>query len=429
MSTNPFENAQQEIKRAVGRLGLHPAVYEVLKQPMKVLTVVIPVEMDDGTVRVFTGYRAQHNSALGPAKGGVRFHPDVTLDEVKALAMWMTFKCAVVGLPFGGGKGGIVCNPRELSVGELERLSRGYVRAIAEIVGPEKDIPAPDVYTNPQIMAWMMDEFSRYKGYNNFGFITGKPPVVGGSAGRNEATARGCAIAIREAAGLLGLPLAGAAVAVQGFGNAGSIVARLLHEMGCRIVAVADSSGGVYNEGGLDPVKLREYKNRTGSVKGYPGSRPISPAEVLTIDCDILVPAALENQINASVAGQVKAKIVAEAANGPTTPEGDRILNQKGIFVIPDILASAGGVTVSYFEWVQNNMGYYWTEQEVNQRLEEVMVRGFHEVVTMYRASRDVDMRLAAYMVSVQKVARAMEVRGWLGRAPYLAAAAKARPA
>ncbi|OAT86376.1 Glu/Leu/Phe/Val family dehydrogenase [Desulfotomaculum copahuensis] len=425
---NPFENAQQEIKRAVGHLGLHPAVYEILKQPMKVLTVIIPVEMDDGTIRVFTGYRAQHNGALGPAKGGVRFHPGVTMDEVKALAMWMTFKCAVVGLPYGGGKGGVVCNPRELSPGELERLSRGYVRAIAEIAGPEKDIPAPDVYTNPQIMAWMMDEFSRYRGHNEFGFITGKPLAVGGSAGRNEATARGCAIAIREAAKLQGVSLANAAVAVQGFGNAGGIVARLLHEMGCRIVAVVDSSGGAYNPAGMDPVKLREHKTRTGSVKGYPGSKPVSSAELLTMECDILVPAALENQITASVAGQVKAKIIAEAANGPTTPEGDRVLEQKGVFVIPDILASAGGVTVSYFEWVQNNMGYYWTEQEVNRRLEEIMVRGFHEVAAMRKRGRDVDMRQAAYMVAVQKVAEAMAVRGWLGKAGR-APQVKARPA
>ncbi|HHW43782.1 glutamate dehydrogenase [Desulfofundulus thermobenzoicus] len=423
--TNPFINAQQEIKRAVSRLGLHPAVYEILKQPLKVLTVVIPVEMDDGTIRVFTGYRVQHNSAPGPVKGGIRFHPDVTLEEVKALAMWMTFKCAVVGLPYGGSKGGVVCNPRELSPGELERLSRGYVRAIAEIVGAEKDIPAPDVYTNPQIMAWMMDEFSRYKGHNEFGFITGKPLSVGGSAGRNEATARGCAIVVREAARMLGIPLDGATVAVQGYGNAGSIVARLLHEMGCRIIAVVDSTGGAYNAAGMNPVKLREHKARTGSVRGFPGSRPISSAELLTMECDILVPAALENQINASVAGQVKAKIVAEAANGPTTPEGDRILNQKGVFVIPDILASAGGVTVSYFEWVQNNMGYYWTGEEVNRRLEEIMVRGFHEVVAMRRLGRDVDMRLAAYMVAVKKVAEAMEVRGWLGKAARMMASGR----
>ena len=423
--TNPFINAQQEIKRAVSRLGLHPAVYEILKQPLKVLTVVIPVEMDDGTIRVFTGYRAQHNSAPGPVKGGIRFHPDVTLEEVKALAMWMTFKCAVVGLPYGGSKGGVICNPRELSPGELERLSRGYVRAIAEIVGADKDIPAPDVYTNSQIMAWMMDEFSRYKGNNEFGFITGKPPCVGGSAGRNEATARGCSIVIREAATMLGIPLEGATVAVQGYGNAGSILARLLHEMGCRIVAVVDSTGGAFNAAGMNPEKLREHKTRTGSVQGFPGSRHISSVELLTMDCDILVPAALENQINASVAGQVKARILAEAANGPTTPEGDRILNQKGVFVIPDILASAGGVTVSYFEWVQNNMGYYWLEEEVNHRLEKVMVRGFHEVVAMRRLGRDVDMRLAAYMVAVKKVAEAMEVRGWLGRAARRMASGK----
>ncbi|KKM10137.1 glutamate dehydrogenase [Clostridiales bacterium PH28_bin88] len=426
---NPFENAQQEIKRAVTRLGMHPAVYEILKQPMKVLTVVIPVQMDDGSIKVFTGYRAQHNNAPGPYKGGIRFHPDVTLDEVKALAMWMTFKCGVVGLPYGGGKGGVACNPKELSRGELERLSRGYIRAVAEVVGAEKDIPAPDVYTNPQIMAWMMDEFSQLKGYNEFGVITGKPLVVGGSAGRNEATARGCSIVVREAAKTLGFSLKGATVAVQGFGNAGSIVARLLHAEGCRIVAVVDSTGGAYNPAGMDPGRLSEHKVKTGSVKGYPGTKSVSSAELLTMECDILVPAALENQITASVASQVKAKIVAEAANGPTTPDGDRVLTQQGVFLIPDILASAGGVTVSYFEWVQNNMGYYWTEQEVNERLEAIMVKGFQEVLTMKKLGKDIDMRLAAYMVAVKRVADAMAVRGWLGNTTSQVAKMEVKPA
>ena len=413
---NSFKIAQEQIKAAAQKLNMPASVYEILKQPMRVLTVAIPVEMDDGSIRVFTGYRAQHNYAPGPLKGGVRFHPEVTLEEVMALSMWMTFKCAVVGLPYGGAKGGIACDPRELSPGELERLSRGYIQAIAPLIGPEKDIPAPDVYTNAQIMAWMMDEFSKIRQYNAFGVITGKPVSLGGSLGRHEATARGCAIVIREMAGVLGLPLEGARVAVQGFGNAGSIVARLLHEMGCRIVAVVDSKGGAFDPQGMDPAKLAAFKARTGTVKGFPGSKNITSQELLTMDCDILVPAALENQITAEVARKVRAKIVAEAANGPTTPEADGILRQKKVMVIPDILASAGGVTVSYFEWVQNNTGYYWTEEEVNGNLERIMVRAFREVYDMYRQHRDVDMRVAAYMVAIKRVAEAMQVRGWLGQ-------------
>lgn len=413
---NSFKIAQYQIQMAAQRLNLPASVYEILKQPMRVLTVAIPVEMDDGSIRVFIGYRAQHNYAPGPLKGGVRFHPNVTLEEVMALSMWMTFKCAVVGLPYGGAKGGIACDPRELSPGELERLSRGYIQAIAPLIGPEKDIPAPDVYTNSQIMAWMMDEFSKIRQYNAFGVITGKPVKLGGSLGRNEATARGCAITIREMAKTIGLPLSGARVAVQGFGNAGSIVARLLAEMGCRIIAVVDSKGGAYDPQGIDPVKLAAHKAGTGSVKGFPGTRNISSPELLTLDCDILVPAALENQITAEIAMQVRAKIVAEAANGPTTPEADLILRRRGVMVIPDILASAGGVTVSYFEWVQNNMGYYWTEKEVNEKLERIMVQAFQEVYEMYRQHKDVDMRIAAYMVAIKRVAEAMQVRGWLGR-------------
>lgn len=413
---NSFKIAQQQIRTAIHKLNLPASVYEILKQPMNVLTVAIPVKMDDGSVRVFTGYRAQHNYAPGPLKGGVRFHPDVTLEEVMALSMWMTFKCAVVGLPYGGGKGGVICDPKELSAGELERLSRGYIQAIAPIVGPEKDIPAPDVYTNSQIMAWMMDEFCKIRQYNAFGVITGKPLKVGGSLGRNEATARGCAIAVREMAKAVGLSLEGARVAVQGFGNAGSIVARLLHEMGCRIIAAVDSKGGAYNLEGIDPVKLAAHKAKSGSVKGFPGTKDIASQELLALDCDILVPAALENQITAENAMQVRARIVAEAANGPTTPEADVILRRKGIQVIPDILASAGGVTVSYFEWVQNNMGYYWTEEEVNRKLEQVIVQAFQEVYEMFKQHKDEDMRVAAYMVAVKRVAEAMQVRGWLDR-------------
>jgi len=411
---NPFETAQKQIKAGADKLGLPAAAYDILKQPMRVMTVAIPVEMDDGSVKVFTGYRSQHNHAIGPLKGGIRYHPDVTLEEVMALSMWMTFKCAVVGLPYGGGKGGIAVNPKELSKGELERLSRGYIQAIAPMIGSEKDIPAPDVYTNAQIMAWFVDEFSKIRQYNDFGVMTGKPLIIGGSIGRNEATARGCMFTVREAANTLGLALEGATVAIQGFGNAGGIVASLLAEQGCKIVAANDSSGGVYNPDGLNPSALLEFKQKTGTVKGFPGSQDISTKELLAMECDILVPAALENQLTAENAGDVRAKIIAEAANGPTTLEADAILKQNGVLVIPDILANAGGVTVSYFEWVQNNMGYYWSEEEVNDRLEKVMVKSFGEVYKMHK-NKEVDMRTAAYMVAVKRVAEAMEIRGWLG--------------
>ncbi|MBO8168377.1 MAG: Glu/Leu/Phe/Val dehydrogenase [Thermoanaerobacteraceae bacterium] len=418
---NSYQIAQEQIKEAVKKLGLSSTVFDILKQPERELTVAVPVEMDNGDIRVFTGYRVQHNSALGPTKGGIRFHPDVTLDEVRALALWMTFKSAVVGLPYGGGKGGVACNPKEMSPREIQRLSREYIRAIAPIIGPEKDIPAPDVYTNPQVMSWMMDEYSKYKGYNDFGIITGKPVIVGGSLGRNEATARGCSFVIREAAKAIGLDMKGATVAVQGYGNAGSIVARLLHEMGCQIIAAVDSTGGAYNPQGLDPVKLAEYKKENGTVKGYPGSKEISNEELLTMKCDILIPAALENQITEDIAKDVQAKIIGEAANGPTTPGADRILTEKGVLVLPDILANAGGVTVSYFEWVQNNMGYYWSEEEVNSKLEVKMVNAFNEVYKMFKNNKGVDMRTAAYMVSISYVSEAMRVRGWLGQEPAVA--------
>lgn len=413
---NSFKMAQQQIKIAAKKLGLSNAVYEILKSPMRTVEVSIPVEMDDGNIKVFTGYRAQHNHARGPLKGGIRFHPDVTLDEVKALSIWMTFKCAVLGLPFGGGKGGVVCDPKKLSLNELERLSRGYIQAIAPVIGSEKDIPAPDVYTNSQIMAWMVDEFAKIRQYNDLGLMTGKPLVLGGSAGRSEATARGCMIAVREVASALGLKLKGATVAVQGYGNAGSIVARLLNELGCKIIAVTDSRGGVYNPGGINPVSLLDYKKQSGSVAGYPGAKSITSQKLLTMECDILIPAALENQITKENAADVKAKIIGEAANGPTTPEADRIFAEKGTMVIPDILANAGGVTVSYFEWVQNNYGYYWTEEEVNSRLEEMMVKAFKEVYDLYKRRKDIDMRTAAYMLSIKRLTEAMQVRGWLGR-------------
>jgi len=411
---NPYHIVQRQIKEAVDALGVEPAAYEILKQPMRFLEVSIPVRMDDGSLKVFTGYRSQHNDALGPTKGGIRYHPGVYADEVKALSMWMTFKCALLGLPYGGGKGAIACNPKEMSKGELERLSRGFIRAIAQIVGPEKDIPAPDVYTNPQIMAWMVDEFSQLRGYNNFGLMTGKPLIIGGSLGRNEATGRGCVIVALEAARMLGIPIKGARVVVQGFGNAGSVAARLMHEAGAKVIAVNDSKGGAYNPNGLDPVAVNEYKARTGSVKGAPGTQDISNDELLALDCDILIPAALENQITSQNAGQIKAKIISEAANGPTTPEGDEILARRGILVIPDILASAGGVTVSYFEWVQNLQNFYWTEEEVNARLEQMMKRSFAAVYRMHQEKK-VPMRQAAFMVAVDRVVQAMRVRGWLG--------------
>jgi glutamate dehydrogenase len=410
---NPFEIVQQQICEAGRCLLLKPGIEEILKEPKRVLIVTFPVKMDDGTTKVFKGIRSQHNDAIGPCKGGIRFHPDVTVDEVKALSMWMTFKCGVVGLPYGGGKGGVICNPKEMSQGELERVSRAFIEAIAAIVGPDKDIPAPDVYTNAKTMAWMMDTFSRMKGSNQFGVITGKPLIVGGSLGRNEATAQGCIFTIIKAAAKIGLNLQGATVAVQGYGNAGFISARLLHELGCKVVAVSDSCGAVYNPDGIDPHMISEHKQNTGSCVNYLGCERISNEQLLEIPVDILVPAALENQITAENAANIKAKIVAEAANGPTTPEADKILYNNGVMVIPDILANAGGVTVSYFEWVQNLMNYYWSAEEVHTKLQTIMYDSFDRV---FAASQDhnVDLRTAAYVVSISRVAEAIEARGWV---------------
>jgi glutamate dehydrogenase len=416
ITLNCFHICQRQLLEACDALGLEPAVYEILKQPSRVLEVAIPVVMDDGCVRNFVGWRSQHNDALGPFKGGLRFHPEVTMDEVKALSMWMTFKCAVLGLPYGGGKGAVRCDPRQLSRGELERLSRGLMRALAPITGPEKDIPAPDVYTNPQVMAWMVDEFSRLRDHNSFGVMTGKPLLIGGSAGRNEATGRGCVYTCLEAMKQLGIPVVGARVVVQGFGNAGSVAARLFHERGARVVAVGDSCGSVFHAGGMRPEALVDHKCRTGTVAGFPAATPISTEQLLQTECEVLVPAALENQLTARIAGGVRARIVGEAANGPTTPEADQILFDRGVLVLPDILASAGGVTVSYFEWAQNLSGYYWPEDEVNQRLELAMVRAFHTVYGMSR-ERKLPLRAAAFMVAVKRVADAMRVRGWLGPA------------
>jgi glutamate dehydrogenase len=396
---------------AAQKLNLDPGVHEMLKRPMRTIIVNIPVVMDDGSIQVFTSYRVQYNDALGPTKGGIRYHPELTLEEVVALSAWMTWKTAVTGLPLGGGKGGIRCNPKGMSPGELERLTRGYARAYARYIGPYTDIPAPDVYTDAQTMAWIMDEYSQMVGYNAFGVVTGKPVRIGGSLGRNEATSRGLMYTVIETAKHLDLNLKGATVAVQGYGNVGFHAARLLHELGCKITAVSDSKGGVYNAKGIDPSKVMEYKNETGSVTGYEGCKGVTNEELLELNCEILVPSALESQITKANAGKVKAKIVAEGANGPTTPEADEVLYRNGVFVIPDILANSGGVIVSYFEQVQNQMNYYWTEEEVRTKLEHTIVTAFSEVLAVSLQYK-VNMRVAAYMNAVKRVSEAMFLRG-----------------
>jgi glutamate dehydrogenase (NAD(P)+) len=409
---NAWEVAQRQFDLAAERLDLDPGMRLVLREPRREFTVHFPVHMDDGSVQVFTGYRVQHNLGRGPAKGGIRYHQDVSIDEVKALAMWMTWKCAVVGIPYGGGKGGVIVDPKKLSQKELEALTRRYFTEIEILVGPEKDIPAPDVNTNAQIMAWMMDTFSMHAGYTVPGVVTGKPISLGGSEGRNEATARGTVYCIIEAARHLGIELPSATVAIQGFGNAGSIAARLISEEGSRVVAVSDSTGGIHDPSGLDIAKVIAWKQEHGTVQGFPGAKDISNAEILEVECDILIPAALENQITAANAGNVKAKLVAEAANGPTTPEADEILFKSWkTFMIPDILCNAGGVTVSYFEWVQDLNRDHWSEKVVNEKLKEIMVRAFQEVLAVARREQ-CDMRTAAYLLAVRRVADAMEMRG-----------------
>lgn len=411
-NTDLLKSTQIVIHKALEKLGYTEEVYELLKEPIRLLTVRIPVRMDDGSVKIFTGYRAQHNDAVGPTKGGIRFHPDVTEDEVKALSIWMSLKCGIVDLPYGGGKGGIVCDPREMSFRELERLSRGYVRAISQIVGPSKDIPAPDVFTNSQIMAWMMDEYSRMDMIHSPGFITGKPLVLGGSHGRESATAKGVTICIREAAKKRNIELKGAKVIVQGFGNAGSFLSKFLHDSGANVIGISDAYGALYDPKGLDIDYLLDRRDSFGTVTKL-FSNTITNKELLEKECDILVPAAIENQITKENAPNIKAKIVVEAANGPTTLEATEILTDRGILIVPDVLASAGGVTVSYFEWVQNNQGYYWSEEEIEEKLENVMVRAFENVYQMAE-NRKVDMRLAAYMVGVRKMAEACRFRGWI---------------
>ncbi|WP_096551656.1 Glu/Leu/Phe/Val family dehydrogenase [Ureibacillus thermosphaericus] len=411
-NVNLLTSTQDVIKEALNRLGYDEAMYELLKEPLRVLKVRIPVKMDDGTTKVFTGYRAQHSDAVGPTKGGIRFHPDVTEDEVKALSMWMTLKCGIVDLPYGGGKGGIVCDPRQMSMGELERLSRGYVRAVSQIVGPTKDIPAPDVFTNAQIMAWMMDEYSRIDEFNSPGFITGKPIVLGGSQGRDRATAEGVTIVIQEAAKKRGIDIKGARVVIQGFGNAGGFLAKFMSDLGAKVIGISDAYGALYDPDGLDIDYLLDRRDSFGTVTTL-FEDTITNKELLELDCDILVPAAISNQITAENAPNIKAKIVVEAANGPTTAEATKILTERGILLVPDVLASAGGVTVSYFEWVQNNQGYYWSAEEVKEKLHERMVNAFENVYQTAQ-SRNIDMRLAAYMVGVRRTAEASRFRGWV---------------
>ena len=411
---NPFKIAQEQLDAAAERLGLDPATHELLRWPQRELLVTIPVQMDDGKIKIFRGYRIQYNYARGPAKGGLRWHPEETIDTVRALAAWMTWKTAVVDIPLGGGKGGVTCNPKEMSDGEKQRLARGYIRAVASVLSVTKDVPAPDVYTTPQIMAWMMDEYETMVGEHHPGVITGKPIPLGGSEGRGDATARGGIYVVREAAKVLGVDLKDKTMAIQGFGNAGQYAALLGHEMlGLKLMAASDSKGGIYNEKGLDPKKVVDYKLRTGSLQGFPGANGISNEELLDLNVTVLFPSALENVITVANAGKVRCKISCEMANGPTTPEADEILHQNNVFVLPDFLANAGGVTVSYFEQVQNTYNFYWPLDEVHKRLDEKMTRAFHGVYQMYLREK-VNMRQAAYLVSVARVAEACKIRGWV---------------
>ncbi len=413
-TSNPFVIAQRQLDEAAAILNLDEATHQMLRWPLRELHVTLPVRMDDGSSRVFHGFRVQYNDARGPTKGGLRFHPDETIDTVRALAAWMTWKTAVVDIPLGGGKGGVVCNPKELSPTELERLSRAYIRQVGRVLGPEKDVPAPDVYTTPQIMAWMADEYSFMQGHNQFGVITGKPLSLGGSAGRGDATARGGIFTLREAASALDIDLVGETAAIQGYGNAGSFAHQLGVELlGIRVVAVSDSRGGIYAQGGLDYAEVLRHKQSSGSVLGFPGARALTNEELLELDVTVLFPSALENAIAETNAGDIKAKIVAELANGPTTPNADAILHERGVYVIPDFLCNAGGVTVSYFEMVQNAYGYYWPREMVRERLDKTMTAAFTAV---HQAAQDhkVHNRMAAYLVAVARVAEAMQLRGWV---------------
>src|SRR5579863_3559777 len=408
---NPYRISQIQFDIAAEYLKLDLGLRQILRTPKRVLEVSVPTKMDNGQVKVFTGFRVQHNVARGPAKGGIRYHPNVSLDEVKALAAWMTWKTATVNIPYGGAKGGVICDPKRMSKGELERMTRRFTSEILPIIGPEQDIPAPDVYTDSQTMAWIMDTYSMTKGYSTLGVVTGKPVSLGGSEGRNEATARGCLVACEEACKVKKINLRGASIAIQGFGNAVSFDARASTEKKAKVIAISDSRGGVFNSRGIDPLKAMRYKDRSGTVVGMPGTSRISNDDLLTMKCDILIPAALENVITLNNADQIKAKIVAEAANGPTTPHADEVLARKGIALLPDILANAGGVTASYFEWVQDLQSFFWSEAEVNAKLESVMRRAFHEVHETMRKHRK-HMRTGAYVLAVGRVADATLVRG-----------------
>ncbi len=410
-SASPFDEMMSRFDVAAQRLGLDPGLYKVLREPVRETKVSIPIVMDDGHIEVFIGYRVLHNIARGPGKGGIRFDKNVTLDEVRALAAWMTWKCAVVNIPFGGAKGGVICDPATLSRGELERITRRYTAEIMDLIGPEKDVPAPDMGTNPQMMAWVMDTYSMHARHTVTSVVTGKPLSLGGSRGRVEATGRGLMLIAREAAPLKGFKLAGSRVVVQGFGNVGSIAARMCHDAGAHVLAVSDINGGIVNAHGLDLTALSAHYEKKRTFEGFPGVERIGNAELLELDCDILIPAANENQIRGRNAGNIKAKIIVEGANGPTTQRADEILNHNGVLVVPDILANAGGVTVSYFEWVQDRAGFFWREQEVNERLEDIMCQSFRDVSTMAE-KYGVSHRIAAYMLGISRVAHDTMVRG-----------------
>jgi glutamate dehydrogenase len=407
----PWESQLVNVKNTCDLMGLEPAVYEVISHPKAILTVALPLKMDDGTVKTFTGVRIHHNDARGPTKGGIRYHPHLDMDTEMALAAWMTWKNAVANLPYGGAKGGINCDPKTLSTGELEQLTRMYAKSIAHFVGVDLDIPAPDVGTNAQIMAWFVDEYYNVIGRITPGVITAKPIGLGGSLGRSTATGRGCYFVGVEASKEYGIPIKGSKVAIQGFGNVAKSAAFNFHNIGAKIVAISDSRGGVYNKDGIDPHKLRAYKDKTGKVSGYPGCEEIGSDGPLTVECDILIPAALQNALTSNNAGDVKAKLIIEGANGPTLPEADKIMNEKGIIIVPDICANAGGVTVSYFEWVQNRMGYYWTEEEVDERLERVMKKAFKDLKEQ-TDKYDVPLRTGAYALAISRVAEAMRLLG-----------------
>lgn len=406
-----FENALKSYDEAAEYVKMPTGIYEMLRTCKRELTVHFPVRMDDGSVKVFTGYRVHHNTVRGPSKGGIRYHPNVDLDDVRALAMLMTWKCTVVGIPYGGAKGGVVCNPREMSERELENLTRRYATEISLLISPEGDIPAPDVNTNDQVMAWIMDTISMHRGYSVPAVVTGKPLSIGGSPGRSEATGRGVMFCVREALRYLKMPIEGTSVVVQGFGKVGSVVAYLLQSKGLKVIGLSDVSGGIYNSRGIDAYDVLRYVKETGSVKDYPGCDMITNDELLTLECDVLVPAAMENQISDQNADKVRAKLVAEGANGPTTPEADKILNGNNVFVIPDILCNAGGVTVSYFEWVQGLQFYFWSEREINVRLREIIIRSFQDVLKLSE-QKHVDMRLAALILAIERVAEATKLRG-----------------